>query len=124
MKGLRARIWKDPVSGDLRLLFYYDVGRITYYARTVDLEMRPVSELGLIPPTLTIQRVDAEGFLESLGAAIDGAGGPPRSWDLLVGKLEATKAHLRDLRHLLKLPSESSPPAEGAAEPKGGPNPK
>lgn len=97
-------IHKEPWNGSVGILFVERRGERVYVGKPVDIVMTELKpHEAVMEPTLRIHRMDSDGFLQALAKALDDRGVKTDADAKKEGLLEATKYHLEDLRHLLKL---------------------
>ena len=99
---LEVKIHSD-LSNGLQILFYTERNGKQFIVKHIEMELEEIKHGEAIRPTFEIPYLDAESFLKSLAEALDERGVKTDSDAKIEGTLGATKYHLEDLRHLLKL---------------------
>lgn len=100
----RVLIHRDPFSFTLGIAFVRRSGLRRYVARPVELQFEEIQEGEAFgKPTLQLDWDIAELFLKAMAEALDEQGVKTDKDAKVAGTLEATRAHLSDLRQMLKL---------------------
>ena len=100
---MRVQIEISDFARTINFLFikgpaHLQPGDVNYVALPVQLKFKRVEEGMPIKPTLSID--GGREFLQSLRDALDDLGIPSNRHAKVEGLLEATKAHLKDMREL------------------------
>jgi len=103
MSEVKVHVYRDPASGAIALSFVKSDGGQRYIAKPIVFEWQPLTEGQLTQPTLTLPNWEGEEILHKLADQLDSFGVKTDTDHRIAGTLEATRAHLADLRKLLKI---------------------
>jgi hypothetical protein len=99
---MRISIYSQPWNGATHISFSVFRDGKTFVAKPVQLEWTPIEPFQLdVPATLSLPMNVAQEFLTAMSTALDDRGIKPANDHHIAGQLEATKAHLEDMRGLL-----------------------
>ena len=101
---MKVKIGRDTFSDSLFILFYYNQNGKRYIAEPIKLKFKEADEYPCgTKPTIALNYYDAQELLKEMAEELDKQGVKTENDFKIQGLLEATKFHLSDLRHLLKL---------------------
>lgn len=101
---MKAKIVQDEFRFDTGVYIYEERDGKVFVAKPVKLEFEELPPHSASNgPTITMSRPAMTAFLQALAGQMDDNGIKKPSEEKIMGLLEATRAHLGDMRTLLKL---------------------
>lgn len=102
---MKVSIYQEPCSASINIVFYTERDGRRFVVKPMELVLEEVEvkESGMIAPTLSIPGIMGRELLNNLAEALDEKGIKTDKDAKIEGTLEATKYHLEDMRHLMKL---------------------
>lgn len=104
MRDLHVYLYQNYATDRVELYIQADVDGKRLVAAPIELDFRLVENGKAASPTIELRRESADGLLREAWREIGRFLGDVTPDSKLAGLTEGMKAHLADLRHLLKLP--------------------
>lgn len=98
---MKIQLNRNGLTGQVEMLLYYKVNEKVFVAKSVNMEMVQIEGHERIEPTLTFNMFEGDELLKDLLRQITDSGIKAPETAKTEGMLEATKAHLMDMRALV-----------------------
>ena len=108
MEPFKVHISYDPMFAGIRMWFISRCVTKRFIAKPMALEWEDYNTTDPTQPeaTLTLNHLESTPFVQAMASALSEYGIKPDNEHKVHGLYEAQSHHLKDLRHMLKLPKE------------------